>query len=88
MSEPSEEQVKAAQEMTQQYRKQIDGCPPLLSLLYDIDLLPEQIRLPVNAVRMSAVCEIFKVLTAEQIASLFRTNRADQSSPRSVQEGK
>jgi hypothetical protein len=59
-------------EMTQPYRKQISETPALLSLLYDIDLLPEQIRLPVNAKRMAAFCEIFKRLSPEDIASLFQ----------------
>lgn len=42
------------------YRKMINETPELLSLLYDIDLLPEQIVLRVNAVRMAAFCEVFK----------------------------
>jgi len=53
------------------YRKQISATPALMSLLYDIDLLPEQIRLPVNVTRMIAVCEIFKRLTPAQVSSLF-----------------
>ncbi len=71
MTDPTEEEIKAAGEMTQPYRKQINETPALLSLLYDIDLLPEQIRLAVNAGRMVAVCEIFKVLTPEQIEAIF-----------------
>lgn len=53
------------------YREQIRDTPALMSLLYDIDLLPEQIRLPVNALRMSAVCECFKRMTPEAIHSLM-----------------
>lgn len=53
------------------YRDQINSTPALLSLLYDIDLMPEQIRLPVNALRMSAVCECFKRMTPEAIQSLM-----------------
>ena len=60
------------QETTQPYRKQIGETPALLSLLYDIDLLPEQIKLPVNAVRMAHFCEVFKRLTPEAAASLFQ----------------
>lgn len=68
---PTDEEREAAQKMTRPYRKQINETPALLSLLYDIDLLPEQIVLPVNAVRMGAFCEVFKRLTPEQVASLF-----------------
>lgn len=52
-----------------EYRPFIAGTPGLMSLLYDIDLLPEQLlhvlrvnppaAVP-NAARMSAVCELWK----------------------------
>jgi hypothetical protein len=58
MREPTDEEIKAAHEATEPYRKQINETPELQSLLYDIDLLPEQIRLFVNAVRMIAFCEL------------------------------
>jgi hypothetical protein len=61
----------AVAEAVQPYRKQINETPALLSILYDIDLMPEQIRLMVNAGRMIAFCEVFKRLTPEQIDSLF-----------------
>ncbi len=67
MSKPSEKEIKAAQEAVQPYRKQVNETPALLSLLYDIDLLPEQIRLYVNAGRMIAVCELFKLIPPEAI---------------------
>ncbi len=60
MREPNEDETKAAQEVTQRYRKQISDTPELLSLLYDIELMPEQIRLYVNALRMAAICEVYK----------------------------
>lgn len=72
MHEPTEDDIKAATGMTLPYRKQISDTPALLSLLYDIDLMPEQIRLPVNALRMAAFCEVFKRLTPEQIEGLFK----------------
>ena len=65
-----------AQGIVAPYCKQINETPALLSLLYDIDLLPEQIRLPVNAVRMAAFCDVFSKLTEDQIASLFQTQAA------------
>ncbi len=59
---PEEQEAKARadaeqfiREVTQPYRKFINDTPALTSLLYDNDLLPEQIRLPVNATRMTAV---------------------------------
>ena len=62
-----EDALKFIEEETAPYRKQINETPALTSLLYDIDLLPEQIRLPVNATRMVAVCELFKRLTPEAV---------------------
>lgn len=66
-----ENEIKAASDAVQPYRKQVSEAPALLSLLYDIDLLPEQINTTVNAARMIAVCEMFKRLTPEDIAGLF-----------------
>lgn len=59
-------------ETTQPYLHQINETPALLSLLYDMDLLPEQIQLPVNAMRMAAFCEMFKRLTPEAVVNLFQ----------------
>lgn len=51
------------------YRAYINADPGLLSLLYDIDLLPEQLlhvlsvnpdAAAPNAARMTAVCELWK----------------------------
>lgn len=67
MSNPTDEEIKAAYDVTQQYRKFINENPALLSLLYDIDLLPEQIRLFVNARRMAAVCELFKLIPPDAL---------------------
>lgn len=72
--EVSDAEEKAIAEATQPYRKQVTDTPALQSLLYDIDLLPEQIRMMVNAGRMAAFCEVFKVLTPEQVQSLFRAD--------------
>ena len=67
----TEGEEKAAARAVQPYRKQINDTPALLSLLYDIDLLPEQIRLMGNARRMIAFCEVFRRLTPEQTDDLF-----------------
>ena len=70
---PDEAVRKEMDEATRPYRKQNKKTPSLLSLLYDIDLLPEQIRLPVNVGRMVAVCELFsqneKVCTARPFSA-------------------
>ena len=63
--QPTEEEITAAQDVTKPYRKQVSDSPALTSLLYDIDLLPEQIRLFVNAKRMVAVCMLFKLVPPE-----------------------
>lgn len=73
MTEPSEEEMKDASDAVKPYREQINKTPALLSLLYDIDLLPEQIRLYVNANRMIAVCELFKLIPPERIDAAMRS---------------
>lgn len=42
------------------WRKFINERPPLLSLLYDIDMLPEQCVTNVGAVRLSALCDVWR----------------------------
>ena len=69
--ETSEDEEKAARDATQPYRQFINRNPPLLSLLYDIDLMPEQIVLAVNANRMIAVVELFKRVSPESIKEMF-----------------
>lgn len=63
--EVSDEEEKGVPEAVQPYRKQVNENPALMSLLYDIDLMPEQIRLYVNVKRMVAVCELFKMIPTE-----------------------
>ena len=74
MREPTEEEINAAAGITQPFRQYIRDTPGLLSLLYDIDLLPEQIRLPINAIRMVAICELFKRVPPDQMATLFESD--------------
>lgn len=73
MSEPTAEELQAVAEVTQRYQQYITETPALLSLLYDIDLLPEQIRLYVNANRMVAVCELFKLIPPDVLAKAMTT---------------
>lgn len=81
MSEPTDEEMRAAiSKSVQPYCGQINDTPALLSLLYDIDLMPEQIRLPVNVSRMIAVCELFKRLTPEALEDLLKAGGGERRS--------
>lgn len=74
MKKATAAEIEAAREMVDGYwrgKEPLSKTPALLSILYDIDLLPEQIRMPVNAARMIAFCEVFRRLSPEQVASLF-----------------
>lgn len=66
-----EDEQAAAKAATMPYWKQVNETPALLSILYDIDLLPEQVTTIVNARRMIVVCACFKVMTPDQISNLF-----------------
>ena len=58
--EVSDEEQAHVAKVIQPYRKLVGDTPALLSLLYDIDLLPEQIPHMANAKRMIAICELMK----------------------------
>lgn len=45
----------------QPYLQMINETPDLLSLLYDVNLLPEQCRTVNAAVAVSAVCEAYRM---------------------------
>ena len=64
-------QAKLREPKMQEYIRLINDTPALTSLMYDSDLLPEQIMCHVDINRMIAVCELFKRLTKEQADSLF-----------------
>jgi hypothetical protein len=49
-----------ADEMMKPYLDQINSTPELLSLLYDIDMLPEQTTSIIGATRLAAFCEVWK----------------------------
>lgn len=68
--EPTSEElheVRAAVDAYWRDKPGLSTTPALLSLLYDIDLLPEQIRLMVNVNRMIAVCELFRRVPPEAL---------------------
>jgi hypothetical protein len=52
------------EEIVASYRKFINDRAPLLSLLYDIDMLPEQTVTRQGAIRLAALCEVWN--SAEQ----------------------
>ena len=56
----AEKMREAAGQIVAPYRKTISDTPDLLSLLYDADLLPEQIVTPRAAVCMAAVVEAYQ----------------------------
>lgn len=59
-------------EIVRPYRAYISATPELMSLLYDIDMLPEQtISIP-GAIRLAAFCEVWKRMEASQVASQQR----------------
>lgn len=64
MSKLIEEAREAARprvnEILDNYLKQINSTPELLSLLYDIDMLPEQTTSVIGATRLAAFCEVWK----------------------------
>lgn len=51
---------EAAQEALIPYRKFISERPGLVSLLYDIDMMPEQTVTMAGATRLSALCAVWK----------------------------
>lgn len=53
---PKEEHVD---EILKPYLKQINSTPMLMSLLYDIDMLPEQTVTVAGAIRLAAFCELW-----------------------------
>ena len=58
--EVSDDEILAYKKAVEPYLAQINNTPELLSMLYDLDLLPEQIRYAANASRMIAICELMQ----------------------------
>lgn len=55
---------KKVDEIVRPYRAYISATPELMSLLYDIDMLPEQTISIVGAIRLTAFCEVWKRMEA------------------------
>lgn len=54
------EEVKIAREAIKPYAAFANAHPELTSVLYDIDLLPEQIRMVANANRLIVICTLWQ----------------------------
>ena len=55
------ETQQVVQGILQSYLKVINDTPDLLSLLYDVNLLPEQCRTVNSALAVSAICEAYRM---------------------------
>lgn len=60
-AKPSEAETKRVETIISHYRSTVSNSPELLSLLYDADLLPEQIITVRGALSMAAVVEAYKL---------------------------
>lgn len=56
-----QDEATKAQQLVALYRKQISDTPALLSLLYDVNLMPEQISTTRSAISMAAVVEAYSI---------------------------
>ena len=70
-TEPTVEEILAAQDYVAEFRQYINKTPALVSLLYDLDLMPEQVMRPINAVRMGIVCRLYAMLSPDQADTFF-----------------
>lgn len=55
-----------ADEITAPYRAYINSEPELMSILYDIDMLPEQTVSIIGAIRLAAFCEVWKKMATHR----------------------
>ena len=46
-------------EILSDYRAFINARPKLISMLYDIDMMPEQCRTRIGAIRLAAFCTVW-----------------------------
>jgi len=54
------EREDGVSEILSKYAKFINARPLLMSLLYDIDMLPEQTVTRAGAIRLAGLCEVWK----------------------------
>jgi len=52
---------EGADEIVGKYAKFINARPMLVSLLYDIDMMPEQCVTRAGAIRLAGLCEVWKM---------------------------
>ena len=57
----NEDDISEVIEILKPYRKFISDRPKLVSLLYDIDMLPEQCQTVIGAIRLSALCMVWQM---------------------------
>jgi hypothetical protein len=81
MSDTSTDEREQIFEFIKPYARQVNETPALSSLLYDLDLLPEQIVRPINAARLVAVCLLFRQLSTAQIESFIASTNEKPPEP-------
>jgi hypothetical protein len=75
--ESNSEIDKKVLEIVGGYRTFISDRPYLLSLLYDIDMLPEQTTTMQEAIRLVAFCEVWKKGEAGQLTALGNSSKKE-----------
>lgn len=60
------EREDGVDEILSKYTKMINSTPMLLSLLYDINMLPEQTVTRAGAIRMAGLCEVWTMYEKEK----------------------
>lgn len=56
----NDETTAIVMDIISKHREEINRTPSILGLLYDFDLLPEQIQTIRGALSMAAVCEAYR----------------------------
>lgn len=60
MSEARKDRERGVDEIVGTWAKFINARPQLLSLLYDVDMLPEQTVTRAGAIRLGALCAVWE----------------------------
>jgi len=66
-------------EILADYSGFINARPELMSLLYDIDMLPEQCVTRAGAIRLAGMCAVWKRLEAAELALASNTPTPEAS---------